>query len=122
MAEKEKKLTLRSVQTQIEKTDEKISKKNVDIVKLKAEIKELEKEKKKLVQTKEQLETEQIQKQIEASWLNDKNTSAEDISKIIELGNQVKDKMHELNISDIVTAVNMVYEDKMSKKGNGENA
>lgn len=119
MAEKEKKITLKSVQTSIDKTDKQIEKKKADIAKLQAEIKELESSKKKLVSQKEKLEMEQVQKQIESSWLNDRNTSADDISKIIELGNQVKDKMHELNISDIVTAVNMVYEDKMSKKGNG---
>ena len=116
MAEKEKKLTLKSVQTQLDKIDSQISKKNADIVKIKNDIKDLEKEKKKLLAAKEQLETEQIQKQIETSWLNDKSTSVEDISKIIELGNQVKDKMNKLSIEDIIAAVNMVYDDKVSNK------
>ena len=38
MAEKEKKLTLKSVQTQLDKIDSQISKKNADIVKIKDDI------------------------------------------------------------------------------------
>lgn len=117
MAEKvEKKVTLKSIQTRIDKINAQINKKNEDIAKLREDIKALEAELKECNNDKKKLEKEQLKKQLENSLFDDV-TSVEDINKIIALGNQVKGKIGDIDIEDIVTAINMVVEDKKKTVG-----
>ncbi len=114
MSESSKRVTLKSVTSEINKYKVLIEKKKSTINTLNQEIKEYEKKIKECEEIKEQLSREQIQKQIEAAWFQGSKISVEQLSKIVELGTQLKDKIGELNVEDILAAVDMVYDDKKS--------
>lgn len=114
MSESSKRVTLKSVTSEINKYEVLIKKKKSTINTLNQEIKEYEKKIKECEEIKEKLSREQIQKQIEVAWFQGSKISVEQLSKIVELGTQLKDKIGELNIEDILAAVDMVYDDKKS--------
>lgn len=114
MSESSKRVTLKSVTSEINKYKALIEKKKSTINTLNQEIKEYEKKIKECEEIKEQLSREQIQKQIEVAWFQGSKISVEHLSKIVELGTQLKDKIGDLNVEDILAAVDMVYDDKKS--------
>jgi len=118
MNEKAKKVSIKSLNAEIEKYTVLIEKKKASIIALNDEIKEYESKIKECEEQREQLSREQIQKQIEISWFNDAKISVDQLTKIVELGTKLKDKIEELSIEDILQAVDLIHGEKKTNDDN----
>lgn len=118
MNEKAKKVSIKSLNAEIEKYTVLIEKKKASIIALNDEIKEYESKIKECEEQREQLSREQIQKQIEISWFNDAKISVDQLTKIVELGTKLKDKIEELSIEDILQAVDLIHGEKKTNVDN----
>ncbi len=112
MADKtEKSYTLKGVQSEIARLDKSIMNKQAQIKKLTEEIKAEKKNKKALETIHTELYQENLQKQIAAKWFKEKPMTEAQIEKILAVSMQIQDKIDSLDVGDIVTAVNSVYDE-----------
>ncbi len=108
----EKRITLKSVTLDIERYQSQLEKKKAASKKLNAEIKALEAKIKIAMELQKRLTRDQVRDQIETQWLKDRNLSNDELTKLVELGTKLKNKMTDLNIEDVISALDLVSEDK----------
>lgn len=117
MADKtEKSYTLKGVQSEIARLDKSIMSKQAQIKKLSEEIKAEKKNKKSLEAVHTELYQENLQKQIAAKWFKEKPMTEAQIEKFLAVSMQIQDKIDSLDVVDIVTAVNSVYDETAAAK------
>ena len=107
-----KRITLKSVTLDIERYQSQLDKKKAASKKLNAEIKALEAKIKIAMELQKKLTRDQVRDQIETQWLKDRNLSNDELTKLVELGTKLKNKMTDLNIEDVISALDLVSEDK----------
>ena len=110
----EKKASLKSLTADIEKSMAQIEKKKQMIEKLKEEIKEEEAKLKQNTAIKEELQYEQAFNQIKSSLKGD--MSPEKLCKVADVFTRISDKLNVLDTDDVLTAINMIYDEKQDDK------
>ena len=111
MSEKTKKQTLKTVNLDIERITAQIEKKKASLLSLQQKIKGLEAQLKECNEIRNQLTREGVQQQVN-TWFRDKSIQPEQLGKIVSVITQLKDKINDLDESDIVEAVRMIADDR----------
>ena len=111
MGEKTKRHTMKTVNLDIERITAQIEKKKASLLSLQQEIKGLEAQLKECNEVKNQLTRESVQQQVN-TWFRDKSIHPEQLGKIVSVITQLKDKINDLDESDIVEAVRMIADDR----------
>lgn len=121
MAEKTKKVTLKTINLDIERIGAQIEKKKESLSSLQKEIKVLETQLKECNEMRNQLTRESVQQQVN-TWFRDKSIQPEQLGKIVSVVTQLKDKINDLDEKDIVEAVKMICDDRKAvDNSNAEN-
>ncbi len=117
---KEKPYTLKTARTEIKRLEQMLQKKKESAAKLKIDIKAINKQLKELRAIHENLEHEYLQNQITAAWFKEKKLSGEQITKLLELGKQLGDKIDNLSVGAITEAVSLVCDEQQPENATDE--
>ena len=127
MNEEEKVYTLKSVQTEIARTEKSKQKVKEKINALTAELKAYNKKMKELEKIFDNLYHEKLQQRISILWFKEEKMTAEQVEKFLEISRLIHDKIDTLDIQTVVNAVTYAYnnqrsEDESKKSATDSNA
>jgi len=114
MSENEKKYTLKSVQSEMERTEKSKKKKQETVKKLNDEIRDDTAKIKELEIIYDRLYHEDLQRQIASVWFKEKKMTGAQITKFLEISKQIHDQIDVLDVSTIVQAVTHVYRERQA--------
>ena len=115
MNEEEKVYTLKSVQTEIARTEKSKQKVKEKINALTAELKAYNKKMKELEKIFDNLYHEKLQQRISILWFKEEKMTAEQVEKFLEISRLIHDKIDTLDIQTVVNAVTYAYNNQRSE-------
>lgn len=122
MNEEEKVYTLKSVQTEIARTEKSKQKVKEKINALTDELKAYNKKMKELEKIFDNLYHEKLQQKISILWFKEEKMTAEQVEKFLEISRLIHDKIDTLDIQTVVNAVTYAYNNQRSEDENKKSA
>lgn len=101
----EKKYTLKTAQSELNKLEEKKLKKMAELEAVKNEIKEIDISIKNINKTIDKLNSENLKKQMSEALFENSGLTNEQISKLLELSQKIGDKIDNVDVDELVSII-----------------
>lgn len=101
----EKKYTLKTAQSELNKLEEKKLKKMAELEAVKNEIKEIDISIKNINKTIDKLNSESLKKQMSEALFENSGLTNEQISKLLELSQKIGDKIDNVDVDELVSII-----------------